>query len=167
MTATCTTTAGVFASREDAERAVRDLRAAGYEDDKIGIVARNGTTRADGQIEENVGEGAASGAAIGAVAGAGTLALGSLAVTFGVIPVIGPILAVGPLAAALISGAGGALGGAATGGLVGALVGWGYSDEDARFYESEVRAGRYLVTVECGTGNDARDILKNSGGRFR
>lgn len=97
---TCTTIAGVFHSREAAERAVAELRAAGYEEDQVGLVGRdNRAGKLD--VEENVAEGAASGAAIGAMAGAGTLALGSLAVSFGVIPVVGPILAVGPLAAAL------------------------------------------------------------------
>jgi len=157
-TATCTTTAGVFQSRETAERAIESLRAAGYRDDQIGLVARDTrgrTVRTDGSGESNAGEGAA----IGAAAGAGVLALGSLGVSFGVIPVIGPILAVGPLAAALISAGAGAAGG----GLAGALIGWGISEEDAQYYEKEVKAGRYLVTVECGQGDDARDILQRYG----
>jgi hypothetical protein len=166
MTATCTTTAGVFSSRDAAERAVCELRDAGYRDDAIGVVAR----RADGRVERRSGDGAeyaGEGAAIGAAAGGAALALGSLAVSFGVIPVIGPVLAVGPLAAALISAAGGAAGGAVAGGLIGALVGMGLSDEDARYYENEVKAGKYLVTVECGQGDDARDLLRRNGGAFR
>jgi len=167
MTATCTTVAGVFRSRDDALRAVAQLQADSYRDDQIGVVAKYESIRPGADIENTVGEGAAAGAGIGALAGAGTLAMASLAVSFGVIPVIGPILAVGPLAAALVSATGGAIGGAATGGLVGALAGWGISEEEAREYESDVKAGRYLVTVECGQGDDARDILSNSGGRVR
>ena len=106
---------------------------------------------------------APEGAAIGAATGATVLALGSLGVTFGVIPVIGPILAVGPLAAALISAGAGAAGG----GLIGALIGWGIPEEDARYYETEVRAGRYLVTVECGQRDDARDLLRRYGAVIR
>jgi hypothetical protein len=101
------------------------------------------TVRTDGAGEET---NAAEGAAIGAAAGAGALAMGSLAMTFGIIPVIGPILAVGPIAAALIS----AGAGAAAGGIAGALIGWGIPEEDATYYENEVKAGRYLVTVEAG-----------------
>lgn len=142
---TGTTTVGVFQTRAAAERAVADLRAAGYTDDQIGVLAKNAegkTVRTDGSGAAD-STNAAEGAAVGAAAGAGALALGSLAVSFGVIPVIGPILAVGPLAAALISGAAGA----AAGGITGALIGWGIPEEDAKYYESEVTAGRYIVTV--------------------
>jgi hypothetical protein len=166
MTATCTTTAGIFRTREDAERAVERLRAAGYEEGGISVIGRDCRTQNE-QVEENVAEGAATGAAVGAMTGAGAMVLGSLAVSFGIIPVIGPVLAVGPLAAALISGTGGALAGAATGGLVGSLIGFGMSEDEAEFYESEVRAGRYLVAVECGQGDDARDILRDAGGKIR
>jgi hypothetical protein len=162
--ATCTTQVGVFHTREGAESAVSDLKAAGYRDDQIGLVAkdeRGETVRMSGSgaEETNAGEGAA----IGAAAGAGVMALSSLAVSFGVIPVIGPILAVGPLAAALISAAGGA----AVGGVTGALIGWGIPEEDAKYYEGEVQAGRYLLTVECGYGDDARDVIKRHGGYTR
>lgn len=168
MTATCTTTAGVFRTREDAERAAQRLRDAGYDASGISIIGRHDRdAKLNEQVEENVAEGAATGAAVGAMTGAGALALGSLAVSFGMIPVIGPVLAVGPLAAALISGTSGALAGAATGGLVGAMTGYGVSEDEAKFYESEVKAGRYLVTVECGQGDDARNILRTSGGTFR
>ena len=97
---TCTTQVGVFATRAAADKAIADLRAAGYRDDQIGLVAKDSsgkTVRTDGAGDTHAGEGAA----VGAAAGAGALALGSLAVSFGVIPVIGPVLAMGPLAAAL------------------------------------------------------------------
>ncbi|MBN9516987.1 hypothetical protein J0H58_00480 [bacterium] len=156
------TTVGVFATREAADRAVLDLKRAGYRDDQIGVVGKNAsgkTVKTDGAGETN----AAEGAAVGAVAGAGAMALGSLAVSFGVIPVIGPILAVGPLAAALIS----AGAGAAAGGVAGALIGWGIPEEDAKYYEGEVSAGRYLVTVDKGSQYDARGVFTRHGGYDR
>ena len=156
------TTVGVFTSREAADRAVADLKQAGYSDDQIGVVAkdsRGNTVKTDGS-----GNNAPEGAAIGVAAGAGAMALGSLAMSFGVIPVIGPILAVGPLAAALISAAGGA----AAGGLVGALVGWGVPEEDAKYYEGEVQAGRYLVTVDRDDRADnSRGVFSRHGGYDR
>jgi uncharacterized protein (TIGR02271 family) len=151
---------GVFETRERAERVIDELKAAGFDGDKIGMVHRN----ADGELEKSGAADdnyAGEGAAIGAVAGGGALALGSLGVSFGVIPVIGPILAVGPIAAALISAAGGA----AAGGIAGALIGWGIPEEDAEYYENEVKSGRYLVTVDAGNRSaEARAIMNRQGG---
>jgi hypothetical protein len=150
------TAVGVFETRAAAERAVDDLKAAGYRDDQIGLVAMD--------AEERAAESAGAGAATGAAAGAGAAALTSLGISFGVIPAIGPILAVGPLAAALFSAAGGA----AAGGVAGALVGFGVTDEDAKYYEAEVQAGRYLVTVDRGARlADARSVLTRHGGYDR
>ena len=150
----------VFETKAQAERAVAELETAGFTDAEIGMVFRNAegeTVKTGAADETHAGEGAA----VGAAAGAGALALGSLAVSLGVIPVIGPVLAVGPLAAALISAAGGA----AAGGIAGALIGWGIPEEDASYYEGEVKSGRYLVTVETADrADEARTILHRHGG---
>ena len=77
---------------------------------------------------------------------------------------IGPILAVGPLAAALIS----AVGGAAAAGVAGALIGWGIPEEDAKYYEGEVKAGRFLVTVDAtGRKDDPYGVFTKHGGYNR
>jgi len=162
VTAKCNTTVGVFATRADADQAIADLRAAGYTDNQIGLVAQDAggkTVKTDGSGHEtNAGEGAALGAAVGAVAGAGVGA----AILAGIIPVIGPVLAIGTLGTVLLNAAGGA----AIAGIAGALIGWGIPEEDAKYYESQVQAGRYLVTVECGTGS-ARGVLVKRGGYDR
>jgi hypothetical protein len=162
-TSTATPTkVGVFATREAADRAIAGLKKAGYKDSQIGLVGKN----SEGKPVKLDGAGhAGEGAAIGAATGAGAMALGSLAISFGVIPVIGPILAVGPLAAALISAAGGA----AVAGIAGALIGWGVPEEDARFYENEVQAGRFLVTVDRGdrTNHDPYTVFTEHGGYDR
>jgi hypothetical protein len=152
----------MFNSRAEAERAVAALRESGYRDDQIGLVgkdAKGKTVRSGAADETNVEEGAAIGAGVGALGGA---AIGA-GIMAGVIPVIGPVLALGTLGTILVNAAGGA----AAVGIAGALVGWGIPDEDAKYYESEVQAGRYLVTVECGQGDDARDLLARHGGRYR
>ena len=157
------TTVGIFATRDAAERAIADLRAAGYRDDQIGLVAKDAggkTVRTDGKGESQAETGAAVGAAAGAVTAA-TIGAGMMA---GVIPVIGPVLALGPLAITLLNAAGGA----AAGSIAGALVGWGIPREDADYYESEVAAGRYLVTVDTGGRDaDARNIYTRHGGYDR
>ena len=63
----CTTTVGIFATREAANRAIAELRQSGYSDDHIGLVAKDSksgkTVRTDGSgdVESNVAEGAAIG----------------------------------------------------------------------------------------------------------
>jgi len=149
------TAVGVFHSRADAERAVTELKRSGFKADDISLVGKN----AEGDVKTE-GSHAAAGAVTGAAVGAGAAALASLGISFGIIPVIGPILAVGPLAAALISAAGGA----AAAGLVGALVGLGIPEHEAQYYEGEVKAGRYLVTVHAGSRYDeAWSILHRLG----
>ncbi|HEY5049016.1 MAG TPA: hypothetical protein VII49_13455 [Rhizomicrobium sp.] len=120
---------------EDAERAVRDLEAAGISHGDISIVANN----ADGRYGK--GNNAATGAGIGAVVvgAAGLLAgLGLLA-----IPGIGPVVAAGWL----VSTGAGAVAGAAAGGIVGALTSAGVSKEDAHVYAEGVRRGGTLVSA--------------------
>jgi hypothetical protein len=162
-TATGTTVAGVFATRDGAERAIRDLRAAGFRDDQIGMVARN----TEGKVERTTGSGetmAEEGAAAGAIAGAGVGAAIGFGVLAGVIPVIGPAIVAGTLGTILTN----AVAGAAVAGLVGALVGFGIPEEDARYYEGEVKAGRYLVTVDGnGRASEAWAILNRHGGYNR
>jgi len=158
-----TTTVGVFHTRAAAEKAVADLKADGYRDDQIGLVAKDSegkTVRADGSGETKAAEGALIGAAAGAGAG-GLVALGIMA---GIIPGIGPILALGTLGTILLNTAGGA----AIAGIAGALIGWGVPEEDAKYYESEVQAGRYLVTVNCGDRSaDVRGTFTRHGGYDR
>ncbi len=153
------TVVGVFNTRDAAERAVRDLRAAGYSDDHIGLIARNAdgtTSKENGKGETLVDEGAMLGASAGAIGGA----LVGAGVVAGVIPVVGPVLAIGTLGTVLLN----AVGGAAIAGLAGALIGWGIPEEDARFYEEEVKAGRFLVTVNAGDRYDhGRSILDRNG----
>ena len=107
---------------------------------------------------------AGEGAAAGAVVGAGAGALVGLGVLAGTIPVIGPVLALGTLGTVLVNAAGGA----ALLGIVGALVGVGIPEDDARYYESEVHGGRFLVTVSAADRqSEAWSILHRSGGYNR
>ena len=152
--------AGLFETRERADRAIDELKAAGFSDSEIGMVYRgaDGDTvktgaAADTMAEEGAATGAVAGAVGGAAVGAGILA--------GVIPVVGPVLALGTLGTILANAAGGA----AVIGLAGALIGWGILEEDAAYYEEQVAGGRYLVTVDTADrAADARFILQHSGG---
>jgi len=159
----CATRVGVFPTREAADKAVADLRAEGYSDDRIGLVGKDATgktVRTDGAGENKAKDGAVIGAAAGAATGT-AIGVGVLA---GVIPVIGPVLALGTLGTILLNAAGAA----AVGGLAGGLIGWGIPEEDAKFYESEVKAGRYLVTVDAtGRRDDPDSVFSRHGGYNR
>ncbi len=154
------TVVGVFEDRRQAETAVRELREAGFREDQIGVAGR----RAEGETLEAMtaeqGTHWEAGAATGALAGAGLGGLVGLGIVAGVIPVIGPVIAGGTLAAILANVAGGA----AIGGLVGALVGADIPEEEARHYQSELEAGRTIVTVKAdGRYDEAASILRRHG----
>lgn len=144
------TVVGVFNSVSDAQSAVRELEAEGISRDSISLVANKNATGyetmdpADRDKASDVVADAGIGAAIGGVGGLLLSAVGAVT-----IPVIGPILAAGPIAAAL-TGAGI---GAATGGLIGALTESGVPEEHASYYAEGVRRGDVLVTVRT---NDSR-----------
>jgi hypothetical protein len=82
---------------------------------------------------------------------------------------IGPVLATGPLAAALgTAGASSLVGagvGVATGGLIGGLVGLGISDVDASKYAESMRQGGKLVTAQVADAmaDRATQIMQRDG----
>lgn len=156
------TIVALFDTQAAAETAVRELRDSGVEQGEISVVAKNADdtsttvdgTSDDSSAEDGAGTGAVSGTvlggALGLLVGTGLLA----------IPGIGPVLAAGPLAAAIgtlgAAVGAGALGagiGAATGGLLGGLVGAGVPEEDANIYAEGVRRGGTLVTVNANDSN--------------
>lgn len=155
-----------FATRSAAENAVRELRNAGYADSQISLVGKDSqghTVKEDGAGSNVATERVSEGAAIGAATGAAGGALVTLGLLTGVIPVIGPIVAMGWLGTTLLNAAGGA----AAVGLAGALTGWGLSEADAKYYESEVVAGRFVVTASDGDEVKAARALTEHGGYDR
>src|ERR1051325_10590476 len=113
---------GIYPDRASFERAVEALRAANFRNSDISAILpdRDRTTRdlaheINTKTPEGIAAGAGTGAAVGGVLG-WLVGIGALA-----IPGVGPLVAAGPVVAALAAaGAGGA-----TGGLVGALIGAG------------------------------------------
>jgi hypothetical protein len=156
------TAVGVFEFSDEAQRAIEALREAGFSSGDIGITMRD--MKEAQAIAEDGGVSAGAGAATGALAGGALGGLAGWLVGIGAlaIPGIGPIVAAGPLAAALT----GAALGAAGGGLLGALTGMGVPEEEARWYEAEVGRGGTLVTVRAnGRYEEARRILHEHGAR--
>lgn len=153
-----------FASRSAAEKAVHDLKRAGYTDDQISLVGKDSqgnTVKEDGSGNDIPTKRAAEGAMAGAAAGAAGGALYTLGIMSGVVPVIGPIVALGTLGTILLNSAGTA----AAVGIAGALTGWGLSEADSQYYEDEVKAGRYLVLLDDGDRSEkAHRVFSDHGG---
>lgn len=151
------TVVAAFHSHAEAQKAVRELKAAGFSDEQIGIATKDHEGSYQEQTEGNM---AGEGATAGAVGGLGAGALWGLGIVAGVLPAIGPVIAGGALAAIAASAAGTA----AAGGLIGALVGLGIPEDEAEYYESEFNNGRTIVTVKCGKAkcSQAHGILDDS-----
>jgi len=150
------TAVGVFASRSAAEQAVHELHRAGFHADQLGIMARNEVVPSP----EDDAAVTASGAALGAAGGGVLGAIAGFIVVSGVLPGVGPFLAGGSLAILL----GSAAVGAATVGIVGALAAAQIPEEEAHFYEREVKAGHTIVTVQAEDRHaEAELILRRCG----
>jgi len=149
---------GVFTDRTQAERAIQELERAGFSEKQIGFIRRDGGTDRDrpGKTDDkgaSVATGAVSGGVLGGILGAAASLL---------IPGFGPAIAGGILAATL----GGVAIGAAAGGIIGALTKMGVPEEEARYYQGELEAGRMLVTVRTADPQEQRkamDILRQHG----
>jgi len=109
-------------------------------------------TKAPEGAATGAGSGAILGGALGLLAGVGALA----------IPGVGPLIAAGPIMAALAGvGVGGAVGG-----FTGALIGLGIPEFEAKRYEGLVQKGGILLSVHCETSEEikrAKEIMKNTG----
>jgi uncharacterized protein (TIGR02271 family) len=137
------TLVGLFDDFTEAQSVVQELVNNGFAREDISLAANDAT----GAYAKSTDAGGMSGTAIGAGTGAVVGGLGGLLVGLGAlaIPGIGPIVAAGPLIAAL-TGAGV---GAVAGGLIGALTDIGVPEEEAGYYAEGVRRGGTLVTVRA------------------
>jgi uncharacterized membrane protein len=137
------TIVGIFTDRAEAERAIRELNKAGFTDQHLGVAMLDRDEQR--QLIEDTGSTTAAAAATGALSGGivgGIIGLlGSL-----LIPGVGPIV-VGGVLASTLTGAGI---GAAAGGIIGALMGLGVPEDDARHFETGLRSGAVLLTVQAG-----------------
>ncbi len=155
----------VFCLSMDEGQAIRivdRLKNAGFGNNDISVLLpdksstrefahEKGTKAPEGAIT-GVGAGGVLGGALGWLAGIGALA----------IPGVGPLIAAGPIMAALS----GAAVGAATGGIVGSLVGMGIPEYEAKRYQNRVREGRILIAVHSENADQtrsAKQIFEDSG----
>jgi hypothetical protein len=163
------TVAGVFPDDTQARRALEDLRAAGIAAEHVSVIAKDAHRARElaGETGPDVVGGVAIGGGLGAILGAAAgwlVGIGAL-----VVPGIGPVLAAGPIAAALgVAGTTAAVGagaGAVGGGLIGALTGWGFSESEAREFQSRVERGEILLAANVNEEmlSRAEEILRRDG----
>jgi hypothetical protein len=138
-----TSVLAIVNSSSQAENIVDRLRAGGFSGSDISVLfpdkrsnqdfAHEKHTKAPEGATAGVGAGGIIGGALGWLAGIGLIA----------IPGVGPLIAAGPIMAALSGAAVGGL----VGGVAGALIGLGVPEFEAKRYEGKIREGNILISV--------------------
>ncbi len=164
------TVAGIFRSRADAERAVKEVHAIGVANDRIALLTPG---MSEERVEETVptadseqpGMGKAMGGAVGGAMGAaGGASLGAAAASL-LVPGVGPLIA-GTILGAAILGAGGTFTGMAAGEALEEGLVKGLPHDELYVYEDAVSKGRSVVIAfveEEESENAAREIFAGAG----
>jgi len=161
---------GVFSSRHETEHALGELRTAGFDMNRVSVIAKDADSKGDIagiDVHDSTDNKADEGATKGALTGGTLGGLTGLLVGLGLvaIPGIGPIMLAGASATAIATTLAGTALGAAAGGLIGALVGMGIPEEEAKVYNDRVARGDYLVLVDGSEAEVAKaeSILSRGG----
>jgi hypothetical protein len=155
---------GIYPDRTTVSDAVDVLHRAGYRATDTSVLSSENQGSKDFAIEQRTK--ALEGAATGAAAGAVVCAPLAWFVSIQTVPidVLGPLVASGPVLAALAgAGAGGALGW-----IVGLLAGLRLPEYVVKRYAGRIRRGGILLSVHCDSQewcDRAKKTLKNTGAR--
>lgn len=143
---------GVFSSRQEAEKAIQSLRQQGFTEEEINIISK-GNKKSGEYYDDDIADGALTGGTLGGIGGL-ILGAGALA-----IPGVGPVIAAGPIAAALS--------GAVAGGVTGGLIDWGIPAESSSRYEQHVAQGNILAVIRTQEAKvqQAAQILRQNGAK--
>ncbi len=155
---------GITNSYQQAEVIVDRLKAENFSNEDISVLFADKEGTRDFAYEKHTKapEGAATGGASGGVIGGvlgWLIGIGALA-----IPGVGPLIAAGPILAALS----GAAVGAAAGGIAGGLIGLGIPEFEARQYETKIKAGGVLISVHSDNAKEtklAKEIFEELGAK--
>jgi hypothetical protein len=159
-----TSVIGIYQDRTTVSDAIDILHKTGYRAADISVLSSDSQGAKDFAHEKHTKalQGAATGAAAGAVIGAAL----AWCVCIQTVTITGlePLVAAGPVLAALAgAGAGGALGW-----IVGLLAGLGLPVYVAKRYAGRIRLGGILLSVHCDNqdwSNRAKKTLKDTGAR--
>ena len=150
----------IYDSHTAAESAVKSLQQAGLDMTRLSIIGQGG------KIEEHAvgfytagdrmrfwgGRGAMWGGLAGSLLGSALFFL----------PVVGPLMVMGPLAGWIASALEGAVLGGAAGVLGGALASMGVPDDSIVKYELELKSGKFLLIA-----NGSADLVERARGILR
>ncbi len=160
--------AGVFKSKEDAGRAVAELRTLGLTNERISLLTPGSTQQELNAVPtltaEKPGIATALGAVVGGTVGAaggweiGTVLAGAL------IPGVGPVVVAGIIGGAIIAALG-AVGGGAVAGAVDSRISAGLPEDELFVYEDALRQGRSVVVAlaDPAQADAARGALDRNG----
>jgi len=164
------TVAGIFQSREQAEKAIQQIHFIGVRNDRIALLTPNTTTQAAERAvptadSEQPGIGKAMGGTVGGAMGiAGGASLGAAAASV-LVPGVGPVIA-GAILGAAILGAGGTVTGMAAGEALEEGLVSGLPHDELYLYEDAVRKGRSVVIAFVEHDEmlaNARAAMANAG----
>ena len=157
------TAVAVYADHMDAETAIKALQHGGFDMRKLSIIGADYHSEEDVVGYYNTGDRMRSWGKRGAFwGGIWGLLFGA---AFFAVPGIGPLVAAGPIVAAIVS----VLEGAAVIGALGvvgaALTGIGVPRDSVLEYQTQVKAGKFLVVAHGSHAEavHAKDILTNAG----
>jgi hypothetical protein len=142
----------IATNRVQAEQIVDSLRGSGFMANDISVLFPDKESDRDFAHEKHTKapEGAVTGAGTGGVLGGALgwlVGVGALA-----IPGVGPLIAAGPIIAALS----GAAVGAAAGGIAGALIGLGIPEFEAKRYEQKIKSGNILISLHTENSDEMK-----------
>lgn len=159
---------GVFRSLDQAQQAVRRLPELGVRSEDVNVLApgdHEKVERLPVDPTEQPGMGPAFGGVVGGSIGAAAGLGGGAAIASLLVPGVGPVMAIGFAATALL-GLGGAAIGAKAGEAIEERDTHGLPEDEIFLYEDALRRGRTVVVVfapDSGAADRVRDALAASG----
>jgi hypothetical protein len=152
-----------FTSFETARRAAEDLRSSDISEDRINSLTPGASEetvhRVPTEDAEQPGMGKAVGGVVGAAMGSAGGAMLGMAAASAIVPGVGPVVAIGLSAAALL-GIGGAVGGAAAGGTLEEALSDGLPKDEIYLYEDALRQGRTVIITLADGDRQAEEVRK-------
>jgi cation transport regulator ChaB len=162
------TVSAIFKEKEQVDNVIRRLLDRGVSRDDISVIGKNfhSETRIAGFLTKKdvILGGLKQGAIFGSLFGSALGLLTGVGVLF--VPFVGTLVAAGPIGAALLGAATGAIAGSAGAGLASALATLGMPEDKATIYQTRIEAGDFMVGVEvpANKSGEIQLLLESAGG---